>query len=108
MSHTFVKHIRQFAQDKGVVIERFEKGARKDAVTQGYLSSFQESEGALYIGAAQKKWVSFRGEKKINPARGQRFPWLTRSSVMCNRYYFYLVDDDFGPLFICGFRFNLP
>ena len=31
---------------------------------------------------------------------GKAFPWLSRGAVMCNHYYFYLVDEDFGPLFI--------
>ena len=35
-----------------------------------------------------------------NSETGQSFPWLARSTVMCNQYYFYIVDDDFGPLFI--------
>ncbi len=100
LSRTFVKHIRQFARAEGVVIERFEKGVRKDDVTQGYLSSFQGNEGVLYIGVAQEQCASFRVEKKLNPASGQVFPWLGRTTVRCNQYYVYLVEADFGPLFI--------
>ena len=100
MSRAFVKHIRAFARDEGVALERFERGVRKDDVTQGYLASFQGTEGVLYIGVAQEKCASFRVEKRINPASGQPFPWLARTTVRCNQYYFYLVDDDFGPLFI--------
>ena len=81
-------------------MERFEKGVRKDDVTQGYLSSFQETEGVLYIGVAQEQCASFRVEKKLNPVSGQPFPWLARTTVRCNQYYVYLVDADFGPLFI--------
>ncbi len=38
--------------------------------------------------------------KKINHEQGYSYPWLERSTVMCNQYYCYLVDQDFGPLFI--------
>jgi hypothetical protein len=100
MSRTFVSRIRQFARDEGVVMERFERGVRKDDVTQGCLSSFQGTEGALHIGVAQEQCASFRAEKKINPANGQPFPWLARTTVMCNQYCVCLVDEDFGPLFI--------
>ncbi len=54
----------------------------------------------LYIGKAQERFASFRVIKKISVHTGQPYPWLNRSSVMCNHYYFYLVDEDFGPLFI--------
>ena len=54
----------------------------------------------LYIGKAQERFVSFRVIKKISAHTGQPYRWLTRSAVMCNHYYFYLVDQDFGPLFI--------
>jgi len=54
----------------------------------------------LYIGKAQAKFATFRVTKKFSPHTGKPIPWLSRSSVMCNYYYFYLVDEDFGPLFI--------
>lgn len=100
MSRAFVSRIRRFARDEGVVMERFEKGVRKDDVTRRYLQQHQGQEGVLYIGVAQEQCASFRVEKKLNPASGQPFPWLARTTVRCNQYYVYLFDDDFGPLFI--------
>ena len=38
--------------------------------------------------------------KKVSAHTSTAFPWLYRSTVMCNQYCFYLVDADFGPLFI--------
>ena len=100
MSADFVKSINRFAREEGLDIERFQKGVRKDEVTQARLADFRKDEGVLYIGVAQEKCSTFRTLKKLNPETGQSYPWLFRSSVMCNQYYFYLVDVDFGPLFI--------
>ena len=100
MSHAFVKAIHDFARGEGVEIVAFAKGQRKDEVTRERLTKFAAPEGVLYIGKAQERFASFRVIKKISVHTGQPYPWLTRGSVMCNHYYFYLVDEDFGPLFI--------
>jgi len=31
---------------------------------------------------------------------GRKYPWLRRSNAMPNHYYFYAVDEDFGPFFL--------
>ncbi len=54
----------------------------------------------LFIGKAQEKYSAFPMIKKISGHTGKPYPWLMRSSVMCNQYYFYLLDEDFGPMFI--------
>lgn len=100
MSRDFVAAIHAFAQREGVEIVRFRKGQRKDEETQRRLKGFGAREGVLYIGVAQEKFAAFRVTKKVNPHTGTSYPWLHRSTVMCNQYYFYLVDADFGPLFI--------
>jgi hypothetical protein len=100
MSHAFVKAIRDFAKREGVEIVSFAKGERKDEVTKQRLQGFGRSEGVLYIGKAQEKFASFRVTKKLSEGTGKPFPWLSRGTVLCNHYYFYLVDEDFGPLFI--------
>ena len=38
--------------------------------------------------------------KRFSERTGASFPWLYRSTVMCNHYDFYIFDADFGPLFI--------
>jgi hypothetical protein len=100
MSRDFVNQIRRFAEAEVLDIVRFEKGERKDDITQDRLKRCQFDEGVLYIGVAQEKFSTFRVTKQINAETGQPFPWLSRSSVMCNQYYFYLLDEDFGPMFI--------
>jgi hypothetical protein len=100
ISHAFVQAIDGFAQQEGVEIVTFAKGQRKDDVTRERLRDFGQPEGVLYIGKAQERFASFRMIKKRSVHTGQSYPWFTRGTVMCNPYYFYLVDEDFGPLFI--------
>lgn len=100
MSKEFVASIHRFIKKNALDKVRFYKGQRKDEETKRRLKDFHQTEGVLYVGVAQEKFNAFRVMKKQNPETGASFPWLYRSTVMCNQYYFYLVDDDFGPLFI--------
>jgi len=100
MSQAFVADIHRFAKREGIEIVHFRPGQRKDDETQRRLKDLSQEEGVLYIGVAQEKFSGFRVVKKISERTGTAFPWLYRSTVMCNQYYFYLVDADFGPLFI--------
>jgi hypothetical protein len=43
--------------------------------------------------------AQFRTEKRRDAA-GKTYPWIIRSTAMVNHYYVYLVDKDFGPLFL--------
>ena len=100
MSHDFVKEIQRFGKRNDIDTVHFKKKEDKDKVTQAYLKEFDATEGVLYIGIAQEKFLSYRVYKQFNRETGGSFPWLSRAEVMCNQYYFYVFDEDFGPLFI--------
>lgn len=100
MSRAFVDEVERFVERENLEVVRFKKGQRKDNVTKERLKDFKSREGVLYLGIAQEKFGAFRVEKKLNPETGKTFPWLSRSTVMCNQYYFYLIDEDVGPFFI--------
>ena len=99
-TQAFVKSIETYAAAHGVVVRPFEKGERKDDVAAGFRKRFAGAEGVLFIGKAQEKTRSFRTVERVNEKTGQKFPWIVESSVMVNRYYFYAVDEDFGPFFL--------
>src|SRR6266542_2055835 len=99
MSERFVTAMERFAETEGVDLVTFEKGQRKDDVAQAYLATFQGDEGVLFIGKAQEKASVFRTEKRRD-AQGKTYPWIIRSTAMPNHYYVYILDRDFGPLFI--------
>ena len=48
----------------------------------------------------KEKFGCFRTCKIIDETTKKLRPSLTRTQVMCNQYYFYIFDDDFGPMFI--------
>jgi hypothetical protein len=99
LSERFVQTIERFVEAEGVDLVTFEKGERKDDVAHAYLAEFTGEEGVLFVGKAQEKAGVFRTEKRRN-ADGSTYPWIYRSTTPVNHYYFYIVDRDFGPLFI--------
>src|SRR3989337_1586009 len=99
MSQRFVDAIERFVQTEGVDLVTFKKGQREGDVAQQYLARFEGEEGVLFSGKAQEKASVFRTEKRRD-AQGKTYPWIIRSTAMPNHYYVYILDRDFGPLFI--------
>jgi hypothetical protein len=99
MTERFVQAIDRFVEREGIDLVTFEKGQRKDDVAQQYLAAFEGEEGVLFVGKAQEKASVFRTEKRRDAA-GKTYPWIIRSTAMPNHYYVYILDRDFGPLFI--------
>lgn len=100
MSRAFVRAIERFAEAEEVPLLTFAKGQRKDEVAAEHLRRFTKPEGVLFIGKAQERTWTFRTYKRRNPTTGKHYPWIYKTTAMVNQYYFYLVDADFGPLFI--------
>ena len=100
ITDAFVKAMADFIKAEAIPVVRFLKGQRKDEVAAAYLEQFHQAEGILFIGKAQEKVSVFRTEKRHNPATGQSYPWLVRSTALVNQYYIYAVDQDFGPFFL--------
>ena len=96
----FIAAIESFAKRSSVPLLSFAKGERKDDIAKEYLARFEGVEGVLFIGKAQEKARVFRTEKRAHPETGRTYPWIVRSTGMVNQYYFYCVDDDFGPFFL--------
>ena len=101
-TEAFVKEIERFARQQRVDVVSFAKGERKDEVTQRYLArrSRRRGEGVLYIGKAQEKARVVRTERRRWERTGVTYPWIVESTAMVNHYYFYCVDEDFGPFFL--------
>src|SRR5215469_8292187 len=100
MTEAFVRNIDQFVNTAGVDLVAFQKGQRKDDVTQKYLGRFAQHEGVLYVGKAQEKARVMRTERRRSRFTGGTYPWIVESTAMVNHYYFYCVDEDFGPFFL--------
>lgn len=96
----FVADVHRFAADRGLDLVSFAKGERKDDLAHEYLAASDGTEGVLFVGRAQERTPVFRTEKRRNPITGATYPWIVRSSAMVNHFYFYCLDDDFGPFFL--------
>ena len=108
-SRDFVAAIKRFVREQGIDLIRFQRGERKDDRTQDYLRRWSGAEGVLFVGVAQEKARVPRTVRRRRPNSEDTYPWLMASTAYVNYYYCYLVDEDFGPLFIkfCSyFPFN--
>ena len=100
ITQRFVNAIKGYADSNGIDVVSFRRGERKDDRTQKYLRNWSGGEGVLYIGKAQEKARVQRTERRRRPSTGATYAWLVDSTAMVNHYYFYVVDDDFGPFFL--------
>ncbi len=100
ISKAFVACIETFVKQNDIPLLAFVKGQRKDDVAAPYRAAFTGGEGVLFVGRAQEKTSVFRTEKRTNPTTGKKYPWIVRSTAMVNHYYFYCIDEDFGPFFL--------
>jgi hypothetical protein len=104
MTAAFTADIHHFVAARGVDLVRFARGQRKDDVTREYLRrAALDGRGlvpaqVLYAGVAQEKQKVFRTSKRRNPVTGATYPWLVPGSGVVNQYYFYCVDEEFGPV----------
>jgi DNA-binding PadR family transcriptional regulator len=100
MTRPFVKAIEKFALTNAIPLVSFDRRQRKDDLAQQAIADFPDREGVLFIGKAQEKAYVCRTITKKNEQTGRDYPWLMKSTAFVNYYYFYCVDEDFGPFFI--------
>ena len=91
----FREAIKSLAQREQIPIHELKHEERKDDIANQYRRKRGIRDGIVFIGVAQEKAKAFQG-KKIN---GQ-FEFTRDKTVYVNHYYFYIDDEDFGPLFI--------
>ncbi len=99
MTRAFVSSIETFVEEHEIDLVQFRARQRKDDIAQDYLSRFEGSEGVYFVGRVQEKASVFTTEKRRDP-RGHTYPWIVRTMRIPNHFYFYILDRDFGPMFI--------
>ena len=108
-SQRFVTVIKRYVRKHRIDLLHFRRGERKDDRAQDYLRRCSGRARVLFVGVAQEKAHVVRTCQRRKPNSDSTYPWLMPSTAYVNYYYFYLVDEDFGPLFIkfCSyFPFN--
>ena len=78
MTEAFVRTIEHFVGSEGIDLVAFEKGQRKDEVTQRYLRRFTKSEGVLYVGNTHKQFLL---REHLAPLLGQKPSQLTPGRI---------------------------
>ena len=99
ITEAFRDEVKSFASQQHIPIVQFQRGQRKDDVAAKYRSRFEEDEGVVFIGVAQEKAYSFKASKRQGPEGLVSFDF-SRQTVAVNHYYFYLLDQQWGPAFI--------
>jgi hypothetical protein len=100
MTRAFVQAIERFVKDRQIPLVTFEKGQRKDEVAAQMRAQFPQREGVVFVGKAQEKCTVYRTEKRHNPNKNTSYAWIVKSTALVNHYYFYCVDENFGPFFL--------
>ena len=100
ISKSFIAAVERFGEQEQIPLITFTKGQRKDDIAKEYHAHFPGTEGIVFVGKAQEKTPVFGTEKRRNPDTGQRYPWIVRRTAMVNHFYFYGLDEDFGPFFL--------
>jgi hypothetical protein len=99
MSNAFLRQVDAFVAQHQIPVVSFKKGQRKDDVAAEYRARFPGSVGVVFLGKAQEKVTVFRTEKRT-AANGKKYPWIVKSATPVNQFYFYCLDEDFGPFFL--------
>jgi hypothetical protein len=99
ITERFLDSIADYALEHEIPVINFAKGQCKEELVAKYLGAFPGTKDVLFIGKAQEKVRTFRTEGRRNQ-RGETYPWIVDSTAMVKRYYFYAVDEDFGPFFL--------
>jgi hypothetical protein len=101
ITREFVASIERFAKDNRIPLITFEKGPTQRRLCQTATQKVpSQREGVVFIGKAQEKCTVYRTEKRRNPKTKRTCPWIVKSTVLVNHYYFYCIDEDFGPFFL--------
>jgi hypothetical protein len=88
------RHARFAGQLGEVGVERWLVSSLSGQAVPG-----KRQEGVVFVGVAQEKVRVPRTVRK-KFGEGGSIPWIDYSTAMVNVYYFYCLDEDFGPFFL--------
>ena len=95
ISEKFRETVKSLADQEGIPMYQFRHKERKDDIASLFRHRRDVRDAIVFIGVAQEKAQAFNG-KKVNG----RFEFDRDKTVYVNHYYFYIDDEEFGPLFL--------
>ena len=84
---------------RGIPWVDFVKGQRKDDVMHEHLRHGSPAARGCCSLAGCKRRPRYSAPRNA-ARRRSTYPWIVKTTGMVNHFYFYCVDDDFGPFFI--------
>ncbi|HVS82182.1 MAG TPA: hypothetical protein VHE60_10650 [Pyrinomonadaceae bacterium] len=87
--------MKEFAEREQIPLLQFQHGERKDDIANEMRRQRGTRDGVVFIGVAQEKAKTYNGRKVEG-----RFEFNRDKTAYVNHYYFYIDDEDFGPLFV--------
>jgi hypothetical protein len=95
ISEKFRQAVKALAEQDRIPLYQFQHKERKDDLAREFRRQRPVRDAIVFIGVAQEKAQAFNG-RKVN---GQ-FQFDRDKTVYVNHYYFYIDDEEFGPLFV--------
>jgi len=95
ITQSWVEGVKRWTSQQGIPLIQFQHGERKDEVAQRLRQQRRVRDQVVFLGVAQEKAQTFSGRKE-----GNTFHYDRDKTVCVNHYYFYLDDEDFGPIFL--------
>jgi len=95
MTQAWVVAVKALASEQGIPVVHFQHGQRKDEVANRLRQQRGVRDQVVFIGVAQEKAQTFSARKE-----GSGFHYDRDKTVYVNHYYFYIDDEDFGPIFL--------
>jgi len=98
-----VRELDGFVAARGLPVVRFGRGECKEDVARPYqLAAAREGRcGVVLVGKAQERVSAWVGHQDRNPRSGRRVRFsYSRQSRVPDHWYFYLWDDDWGPVLV--------
>jgi hypothetical protein len=95
ISERFREAVKALAERDEIPVYQFQHKEKKDDLANELRRQRPVRDSIVFIGVAQERAQAFQG-RKIN---GQ-FQFDRDKTVYVNHYYFYIDDEEFGPLFI--------
>ena len=95
MTQGWVEAVKALASQQGVPWVRFQHGERKEEVANRLRQQRGVRDQVVFMGVVQEKAQTFSARKE-----GSTFHYDRDKTVYVNHYYFYIDDEDFGPIFL--------
>lgn len=98
-----VRELDEFVAERDLPVVRFAKGQRKEDMARPYQLAAARlgRPGVVLVGKAQERLSAWVGRQDRDPHTGRRVRFsYSRQSRVPDHWYFYLWDDDWGPVLV--------